>query len=1137
MKRLLAGLGSLIALVVLLVGIPAVLILVAGNPVPSGDALQAWATRQDFAGTFLLGSVLPIIAWIAWGTFAVSVLTVIPSTLRGIHPPRLPGLGFQQRTAAALLGTILIMFTGFTGATAATAAPMDTSTSYSASQDAAASTTIADTSAVDDSASSSTEELPQYEVKSGDTLWTIAQAELGDGKRYTEIAQLNYDVTQEDGGKLTPDNHWVASGWILELPADAGAHVDAAAPAPAAPVVAAASTTANNTTTAAETPAPAAETPAPAAEAPAPATTEDEQRTIQPGDTLWDIAEQEYGSGDRYPEIFDASSSVVQADGQQISDPNMILPGWEVTVPDVSVAAPAAPAPAAPAPAAPTAPTGSESAGSGADAAADAGTSADTGAEATGIDAGTGAGATGTAAEEGTNSSDETQQAEQPTSTEDEDDALAGIFASPTMTIGGIGSLLAAGILSLLGIRRFQQRRNRKPGQRISMPDLQTATTELELRAVEDPQGVDDIDRSLRFLASWARDTDAQLPKLFALRLSGETVELYLDESADLPAPFVLASDDRMAWSVKPDEIPEFNPRPTAPYPGLVTLGQDPANGHILVDLEQIGSLNIQGPDDETTEGALTALAIELACSKWADDLQVTVVGFAPELAAAFNTGRVQYVDDVRSLMSSLRGRARAYTKAFGDLHVDGPQQARTTAETDTWTPEIVLLRHLPDEKTQAELVELIEHTPRVGIAAITHGQLTGNWSLNIAADRSATLNPAGISITAQVVAGEEYQHILDSLDVASREAVTPTIEVEIPAAADEPLEVDPDDVEVTVERVPATTTTAATGWDFDLTEDDVNAPESATEIPTPAMDVDEPASAAAVVDELAVGELVSEAETPATEISTEGASEPAPVLEEPLELPAPVAPVIRVLGQIHIDGAVGPEPRTAKTTYVAPATELLVFLAMNPGATGDQVSEALWPGKATTATSNRNQLMSRARRWLGKSATDEDYLPYVTTSSYELHDDVTSDWGIWKTLIGDNLENTPTRNLVAAMKLVDGQPFDGAPRRRYAWADSYRQEMIASIVDAAHELAERSLSIRDVATARLAAIVGEKADPASEIPVRDRLRAEDLANDVDGIERTIARLDLHLAELDEDEPEEETQRLIDELRNHRIAS
>lgn len=1124
MKRLLAGLGSLIALAVLLVGIPAVLILVAGNPIPSGDELQAAVTRPDYGGAFLLGTLLPIVAWLAWATFAVSVITVLPSTLRGIHPPRIPGLSFQQRTATALIGTIIVMFTGFTGvttaATPATAAPMETS-SYSASQDAAASIDVTDAGDVVEATSSSTDTLPQYQVKSGDTLWTIAQAELGDGKRYTEIAQLNYNVTQEDGGKLTPENHWAAPGWILELPADAGTHDTAPSAAATTAPVAAPTPIVDAAAVTTETPAPAAESPAAAA-----ATTQDVQRTIQPGDTLWGIAEEAYGSGDRYPEIFEASNDAVQADGQQLSDPDMILPGWEITVPDMAVAAPATPAPVAPTPTTP-AEGGSAGAGAGADTSADTGASVDVGSDA---GAGAGSGGAGNATEEDVISSDETQ----PTgadSAEDDDSGLADIFVSPTMTIGGVGSLLAAGILSLLGIRRFQQRRNRKPGQRISMPDLETATTELELRAVEDPQAVDDIDNALRFLASWARDTNSDLPKLFALRLSEGTVELYLDEPADLPAPFLLVSDDRMAWSVKPAEIPEFEPRPTAPYPGLVTLGQDPANGHILVDLEQIGSLNIQGPDDETTEGALTALAIELACSKWADDLQVTVVGFAPELAAAFNTGRIQYVDDVRSLMSSLRGRARAYTQAFEDLQVDGPQQARTTADTDTWTPEIVLLRHLPDEKTQAELIELIEHTPRVGIAAITHGQLTGNWSLNIAADRSATLNPAGISITAQIVAGAEYQHILDSLAIASRDAVTPSAEIEIPAPTTKLLATAEDDVEVTIERVPASTPTTTTGWGFALDEDDVDDDPKVTETSAHPAGVDEPTEAEpTVVDQVDESTPESEEEAPATE-------HPTAAPEEPLELPVPVAPIIRVLGQIRVDGAAGPEPRTAKTTYVAPATELLVFLALNPVATGDQVSEALWPGKAATATANRNQLMSRARRWLGKSETDEDYLPYVTTSAYELHSDVSSDWGIWKSLIGADLETTPTGNLIAAMKLVDGQPFDGAPRRRYAWADSFRQEMIASIVDAAHELAERSLSIRDIATARFASIVGEKVDPASEIPVRDRLRAEALANDVEGVERVIARLDLHLAELDEEEPEEETQQLIDELRRQRIAS
>lgn len=171
-----------------------------------------------------------------------------------------------------------------------------------------------------------------------------------------------------------------------------------------------------------------------------------------------------------------------------------------------------------------------------------------------------------------------------------------------TRTVGGVGGLLAASVLSVLGIRRFQQRRRRKVGERISIPSLEITSTELELRAVENPKGVDDIDKALRYLAAWARENDERLPKLFALRLSPTNVELYLDEPAELPAPFTMTVPDKTAWVVDPDEIPAFGPRPTAPHPGLVTLGHDASDGHILVDVEQIGSLNISGPNKEIIE-------------------------------------------------------------------------------------------------------------------------------------------------------------------------------------------------------------------------------------------------------------------------------------------------------------------------------------------------------------------------------------------------------------------------------------------------------------------------------------------------------------------------------------------------------
>ncbi|MEU6311525.1 LysM peptidoglycan-binding domain-containing protein [Streptomyces sp. NPDC047014] len=72
---------------------------------------------------------------------------------------------------------------------------------------------------------------------------------------------------------------------------------------------------------AAEEPAPA---PDPAAEEPSAFVPEPRTYTVEPGDTLWDIAERFYGDGDRYPEIAAASG---------IDDPDLVEAGQVLTIP------------------------------------------------------------------------------------------------------------------------------------------------------------------------------------------------------------------------------------------------------------------------------------------------------------------------------------------------------------------------------------------------------------------------------------------------------------------------------------------------------------------------------------------------------------------------------------------------------------------------------------------------------------------------------------------------------------------------------------------------------------------------------------------------------------------------------------
>lgn len=1032
MKKLISGVAALIGLAVLLVGIPAALIALAGNPIPSIDQAIQGFTQPDWTGSFTTGHVLPIIGWIAWASFAIGILSVIPAMVRGIEPPQIKGLALQQNTGRALIGAVIIMVSSFGGVAAASAAeaPSVAPVSISAQQSTQAPATVVEQAPAEEETAVS----PTVTVQNGDSLWSLAESYLGDGNRFSEIAQLNYGSPQADGGSLT-DNHFINAGWTMQLPADASVG-------------------------------------------------NDKELTVAVGDTLESIAQAEYGDVSKSTIIFDASQSIVQFDGTQIGSTQQILPGYRLVAPDAKASiAPAASEVTAETPAAPTvvAPIPDPDLP-----VADAPT-----AEAKPSTA-------ETAAPGLSRQSQATQQNEPANAGVSEAENNATLAADesgnefPVATLWGAGGILAAGILSVLGARRFRQQRRRKAGERIAMPAQDIAVTELELRAAEDPAGVDDIERSLHFLATWAFDNDLALPKLFAVRLSPQTVEVYLDQPARLPAPFEAVSDDDCAWSIDPRKLPDFEPKTASPYPALVTLGQDAADGHILVDLEQIGALNLAG-DPEMTQGALTALAIELACSKWSEELRVSIVGFAPELPSAFDTGRVRYIKDVQELVSNLAARAAQDADLLRELDIDSSHDARISAKTeDSWPPEIILLAQMPDDETAKTLASLIQDVPRVGIAAITQGHLAGEWSLEIANDRTAKLTPAGIELQAQIVAGDNYTNILSAL--------RSTVEQAVQAPP--------------VQRDAAINTVIATP----IEEPAGIVPENEEKVLTAAkLDAVDP-------------EAVPNTPAPLIELETRS-RRPKPHDEE-IRIELPDAPFVRVLGNVRIENTKGVNPGSVSGGSSARATEVIAFLALHRKQSTEEYDQAIHPNISMTA-SKRNPLISRARKWLDSTTAGQDYLAkFDVAKSYTLLNEVRTDWDIFQELVGEDAAIASLARLEAALELVTGQPFQGvkATRGAWGWSEIDQQEMIAAISDVAYEVAERAKETNDPALMLKASLRGSMVNPASEIHKRHKLLAFALSDDKDGFDRTVQQIFDQCEAMEEDGPEQETLDLIRQL-------
>ncbi|MEU6158813.1 BTAD domain-containing putative transcriptional regulator [Streptomyces sp. NPDC047130] len=101
-------------------------------------------------------------------------------------------------------------------------------------------------------------------------------------------------------------------------------------------------------TDAKETPDPSTERTNPAAEAPRADSGEGQwfEYTVMKGDTLWDIAHAHLGDPLKWPRIYGLNKDRLQPDGRRLTDPDLLHPGWQLTLP---AAAAAVPTPAPPA--------------------------------------------------------------------------------------------------------------------------------------------------------------------------------------------------------------------------------------------------------------------------------------------------------------------------------------------------------------------------------------------------------------------------------------------------------------------------------------------------------------------------------------------------------------------------------------------------------------------------------------------------------------------------------------------------------------------------------------------------------------------------------------------------------------------
>jgi DNA-binding SARP family transcriptional activator len=228
--RLVRGLAALAVLLVLVAGVPAALWVVVGWPLPHAlpDVAEVGRALTDTAiPDQVLIKILALACWTVWAVFAAAVTAETVAAVRGRSARRVPLAGPLQTVARSLVAAALLTVLPLAPRIPPSAAPLaavltvgeptrhvrpasDPSPVAAGTQPPAAR-----------AAARSAAAPRRYVVRPHDTLWGIAEQQLGDPLRWREIHRLNQGRPQPDGRALIdtdPDHIRIWPGWILELP-------------------------------------------------------------------------------------------------------------------------------------------------------------------------------------------------------------------------------------------------------------------------------------------------------------------------------------------------------------------------------------------------------------------------------------------------------------------------------------------------------------------------------------------------------------------------------------------------------------------------------------------------------------------------------------------------------------------------------------------------------------------------------------------------------------------------------------------------------------------------------------------------------------------------------------------------------
>lgn len=814
----------------------------------------------------------------------------------------------------------------------------------------------------------------------------------------------------------------------------------------------------------------------PEATAPLRTTGEELTVTVAKGDTLSRIAETHLGDPSRWGDIYDASTAIVQPDGRRLTDPNQIDIGWTLTIP-----------------------TGHDASHDIADQATpEPRTEPDISPDAESAPIDNAPAEPRPAQEPAPAPADAGPSAAPEVGTADlHDHEAPAPFAAWLVPGLSAGGLLLGAFTLVLTRRRAAQARFRRPGK--ALPAAPVELAPIEKTVATSPAAavtVQTLDRILRWTAAQQYATGDPVPPLIAVDFNAERVTLHLAEEATLHAPWLTDATGKH-WTLRLSDVPDQDALAAesgAPaWPQLITLGTNEAGVTWLLNTEEVGTIRLTG-DPTYAHDFTRYLVAELALNPWAQDVRIDCINTCAELVN-LDPSRVRHHTD-RTAVADALAEAVNTVDRLTTLGVSDLADARTgEAGDDLWASRAILVTEPNTDDLDVLVDTIATQVGRTGTSVVLTqpGGTEHGMEIHFTETGRVQLPSAGLDLIAVGLTRDEAAGCAALIAIA-----------DLPDDADIPP----------METIPGQITwrsyanEAGQITDSRITERSLDAQRSQSILP----EDDETLLAVSAVTE---EDLTTLAPTIPTDLAAEVESID-PTLDDDLaEWDAGGArPRLSVLGPIV--ARTGPGGNAQAVVRRKPYyTELLAYLASRPnGATTDQVAATM-----NIDTKRVRRDLSILRDWLGVDATTgQPHIPEATKSkaakllgcgAYEVNG-LLYDADLFRRLRvrGEARGAEGLADLTKALALVNGRPFDEVRSGGGSWLvdQSLPHYLTVAVVDVAHLVTTISLARGNHRVARAATETAILAAPHEQIPRLDLAAvaaAEGLASEAKLIAQT----------------------------------